>query len=279
MTEIMLKSEQRMSRYTKAVVITLVLVGLIIGSCSTVPITGRKSLNIIPAATINSMSFEQYDDFIKNNKISNDAAKTAMVKKVGGKIQTAVEKYFADKNMSNQLKDYQWEFNLVEDSSINAWCMPGGKVVVYTGILPVTKDETGLAVVLGHEIAHAVANHGNERMSQGLLVQFGGMALSKALEEKPEETQQLFMTAFGIGANVGVLLPYSRLHEAEADHLGLIFMAMAGYDPRLAVDFWERMAKMSQGAPPEFLSTHPSDETRIKKLKELLPEAMTYYRP
>jgi predicted Zn-dependent protease len=279
MTEIMLKSEQRMSRYTKAVVITLVLVGLIIGSCSTVPITGRKSLNIIPAATIKSMSFEQYDDFIKNNKISNDAAKTAMVKKVGGKIQTAVEKYFADKNMSNQLKDYQWEFNLVEDSSINAWCMPGGKVVVYTGILPVTKDETGLAVVLGHEIAHAVANHGNERMSQGLLVQFGGMALSKALEEKPEETQQLFMTAFGIGANVGVLLPYSRLHEAEADHLGLIFMAMAGYDPRLAVDFWERMAKMSQGAPPEFLSTHPSDETRIKKLKELLPEAMTYYRP
>jgi predicted Zn-dependent protease len=182
--------------------------------------------------------------------------------------------------MSSRLEGYAWEFNLVEDEAVNAWCMPGGKVVVFTGILPVTRDATGLAVVMGHEIAHAVANHGNERMSQGLMVQMGGTALSKALEDKPEETRNLFLTSFGLGTQVGVLLPYSRLHENESDHLGLIFMAMAGYDPRSAVDFWERMAtQKSGGAPPEFLSTHPSDKTRIENIKSLLPEALRYYKP
>ncbi len=151
--------------------------------------------------------------------------------------------------------------------------------MIYTGILPITRDESGLAVVMGHEIAHAVAEHGNERMSQMLLTQLGGVALSKALEDKPEQTQQIWMTAFGLGAQVGVLLPYSRLHENEADHLGLIFMAMAGYDPNTAVGFWERMAKEKGGqAPPEFLSTHPSDQTRINKIKALIPEAMQYYK-
>jgi predicted Zn-dependent protease len=180
--------------------------------------------------------------------------------------------------MSDQLRDYRWEFNIVEDSSINAWCMPGGKVVVYTGIMPVVQNETGLAVVMGHEIAHAVANHGQERMSQGLIAQMGGMALSAALQKKPEQTQALFMTAYGVGAQVGALLPYSRLQESEADHIGLIFMAMAGYDPHGALDFWRRMANTGKGgAPPEFLSTHPSDETRIKKIEDLIPEAMTYY--
>ena len=202
-----------------------------------------------------------------------------MVKRIGKKIQIAVEKYFAQKNLSSELEGYNWEFNLVESKDVNAWCMPGGKVVVYTGILPITRDETGLAVVMGHEIAHAVAEHGNERMSQGLITQFGGLALAKALENKPEETQALWMGAFGLGAQVGVLLPFSRLHESEADHLGLIFMAMAGYDPNQAVNFWQRMAKMKGGqAPPEFLSTHPSDETRINKIKKLLPKAMKYYK-
>jgi predicted Zn-dependent protease len=201
-----------------------------------------------------------------------------MVKRIGKKIQTAVETYFAEKKMSSHLNGYEWEFNLVQDDLVNAWCMPGGKVVVYTGILPVTKDETGLAVVMGHEVAHAVAGHGSERMSQGMMVQLGGMALDKALETKPEATKNIFMSAFGLGAQVGVLLPFSRLHESEADHLGLVFMAMAGYDPNKAVDFWQRMAAGGGQKPPEFLSTHPSDETRINKIKKLLPKAMKYYK-
>lgn len=256
---------------------TLILL-ILLAACATVPITGRRSLNLVPAETINSMSFQQYSDFISNHKLSDDVEQTAMVKRVGQGIQNAVETYFVRNNLSHQLKDYQWEFNLVEDSLVNAWCMPGGKVVVYTGILPVTQDETGLAVVVGHEIAHAVANHGNERMSQGLLVQMGGMALSAALKEKPEQTRALFMTAFGVGASVGVLLPYSRLHESEADRLGLIFMAMAGYDPNTSVDFWQRMSAGKEGAPPEFLSTHPSDETRIEDIRKHIPEAMEYYK-
>jgi len=263
----------------KRLVLTVPIILILAIACSTVPITGRKQLSIIPESQINAMSFSQYDQFIAEHKLSDNQEQTAMVKRIGLNIQRAVEQYFAEKGQSAALRNYAWEFNLVEDSLINAWCMPGGKVVVYTGILPVTQTEAGLAVVMGHEIAHAIAEHGNERMSQGLITQFGGMALSKALEDKPEQTQNLFMTAFGVGAQVGVLLPYSRLHESEADHLGLIFMAMAGYDPNSAVAFWQRMADMKGGAaPPEFLSTHPSDETRIKKLKELLPEAMTYYK-
>ncbi len=248
-------------------------------SCATVPITGRKSINIIPVSTINSMSFQQYGEFLRTNKLSNNRQQTEMIKRVGKKIQSAVEDYFEMKGMASHLKNYEWEFNLVEDDAVNAWAMPGGKVIFYTGILPYTKDETGIAVVMGHEIAHIVAGHGNERMSQGLLTQLGGMALSKALEEKPEKSKQLFMTAFGLGAQYGVLLPYSRLHENEADHLGLIFMAMAGYNPQQAISFWQRMSAMKSGqAPPEFLSTHPSDATRINNMKKLMPEAMEYYR-
>jgi predicted Zn-dependent protease len=257
----------------------LIVIPLILLSCTTVPLTGRRQLNIIPDATVLSMSFQQYQDFMKENKLSTNREQTEMVKRVGIKVQSAVEGYFAQKGMSGELSGYQWEFNLVESKELNAWCMPGGKVVVYSGILPVTKDEAGLAVVMGHEIAHAVAKHGNERMSQGLVTQMGGVALSKALEAKPDQTKQLWMAAFGVGAQVGVLLPYSRLQETEADRLGLIFMAMAGYDPHKAVDFWQRMASQKGGAaPPEFLSTHPSDETRIQKLKQLVPEAQQYYR-
>jgi predicted Zn-dependent protease len=248
-------------------------------SCSTVPITGRKQLDLIPASTMLSMSFQQYDQFLKTNKLSTNAQQTAMVKRVGGRIQKAVEQYMAENNMSHQLKDYRWEFNLVESPEVNAWCMPGGKVVVYSGILPITRDEAGLAVVMGHEIAHAVARHGQERMSQGLLVQTGGMALSAALASEPGTTRALWMAAFGVGASVGVMLPYSRLHESEADRLGLVFMAMAGYDPHAAVQFWQRMADQKKGkAPPEFLSTHPADETRIQNIRAQIPEAMTYFR-
>lgn len=257
----------------------ILILSLVLLACSTVAVTGRKQLNLIPSSTMLSMSTEQYGEFLNANQLSQDGEKTWMVKRAGARIQKAVEQYFADRGISDKLKDYDWQFNLVESEEVNAWCMPGGRVVVYTGILPITKDESGLAVVMGHEIAHAIAEHGSERMSQMLLTQLGGVALSKAVEDEPEKTQQLWMTAFGVGAQIGVLLPYSRLHENEADHLGLIFMAMAGYDPNVAVGFWERMAKMKGGgAPPEFLSTHPSDETRIKKIKELLPEAMQYYR-
>lgn len=263
----------------KSYIAVVLLLSCVLLSCSTVAVTGRKQLNLVPMSTMLSMSFQQYDDFLKAHKLSDNQQQTQMVKGVGARIQKAVEQYFAEKKMSGQLKNYAWEFNLVESEEVNAWCMPGGKVVIYTGILPITKDEAGLAVVMGHEIAHAIAKHGNERMSQFLVAQLGGLALSKALEEKPEETQQLWLAAYGLGAQVGVILPYSRLHESEADHLGLIFMAMAGYDPNTAVEFWERMAKMKGGqAPPEFLSTHPSDETRIKKIEELIPEAMKYYK-
>jgi len=248
-------------------------------SCSRVPVTGRNQLSIIPASQMMSMSYQQYDQFLTENKISTNKTQTAMIKNVGSKIQKAVEQYFKEKNLSEHLNGYSWEFNLVESNEVNAWCMPGGKVVFYTGILPVCANDLGVAVVMGHEIAHAIAEHGGERMSQGLLTQLGGMGLALALENKPKETQELWMTAFGLGAQLGVMLPFSRLHESEADHLGLIFMAMAGYNPQEAVAFWRRMAAKKNGAaPPEFLSTHPSDETRIKDLQALMPDALKYYK-
>ncbi|MFZ5572274.1 MAG: M48 family metallopeptidase [Thermodesulfobacteriota bacterium] len=265
---------------TKFLRTVLLFPGLFLAAaCSTVPLTGRTQLDLVPASTMMSMSYQQYGEFLKSNAVSKDEKQVKMVRNVGKKIQSAVERYMAQEKLSHLLKGYAWEFNLVESKEVNAWCMPGGKVVVYSGILPIAKDETGLAVVMGHEIAHAVARHGDERMSQGVLVQLGGVALSTAMANKPEETRQLWMTAYGAGSQVGVILPYSRLHEGEADRLGLIFMAMAGYDPQAAVDFWTRMSGGSGGGkPPEFLSTHPSDETRIRKIKEHLPEAVGYYK-
>jgi predicted Zn-dependent protease len=248
--------------------------------CSTNPVTGRKQLTLIPAGEMLSMSYSQYDQFLKENKKSSDKEATAMIQRVGTRIQKAVEQYAQQGGWANRLEGYKWEFNLIESDQVNAWCMPGGKVVFYTGILPITQTESGVAVVMGHEVAHAVAEHGNERVSQGLLANLGGMALSVALQNKPQETQQLWMAAFGVGAQVGVLLPFSRSHESEADRMGLIFMAMAGYDPNEAVSFWQRMAAKKDGkAPPEFLSTHPSDETRIADIKKHLPEALKYYKP
>jgi len=266
-----------MRNYKNQINIFLLLSFLLL-SCATVPLTGRRQLDLIPASSMLSMSFQQYDEFLKTNKLSTNQQQVTLVKSVGQKIQHAVERYMADNKLSQRLDGYKWEFNLVESPEVNAWCMPGGKVVVYTGILPITQNEGGLAVVMGHEIAHAIANHGGERMSQGLVTELGGMALNVALKDKPEQTKQLWMTAFGVGAQVGVILPYSRLHENEADHLGLIFMAMAGYDPNIAVGFWERMAAQGGAKPPEFLSTHPSDQTRINKIKAEIPEAMKYYK-
>ncbi|MBN1846872.1 MAG: M48 family metallopeptidase [Sedimentisphaerales bacterium] len=267
-----------MNRRTKRL-LPLLLGGLsLLPACSEVPITGRKQLHLVPDSYMNSMSFQSYSEFLSQNKLSNNADQTAMVKRCGARIQAAVEKYSQEHEIS--LKGYQWEFNLIEDDTVNAWCMPGGKVVVYTGLLPVAQDETGLAVVMGHEIAHAIAKHGSERMSQGLMVELGGLAIAQATKNYPEQTRDLFMRSYGATSQYGVLLPYSRTHETEADHLGLIFMAMAGYDPHAAVAFWQRMAAQKEGqAPPEFLSTHPADSTRIRNIQEkFLPEALQYYQ-
>lgn len=247
-------------------------------ACATVPLTGRQQLNLVPESEMLSMSLTQYDDFLKSNQLSDNQQETAMVQRVGKRIAAAVDQYLKDNGLGDRVKDFNWEFNLVKDSVANAWCMPGGKVVVYTGILPITKNENGLAVVMGHEIAHAVARHGNERMSQEMLVQLGGMGLAAAIDQKPEETKKIYMTAYGVGAQVGAILPYSRSHELEADKMGLMFMAMAGYDPRGAVDFWTRMEANGGSSMPEFLSTHPVDSHRIAQIKQDLPEALKYYQ-
>ena len=270
-----------MKRIVKSLLIVLCGPLMMLSSCSEVALTGRKRLNLVPDSTINAMSFESYSEFLSEHKLSTDAPKTEMVKQVGARISKAVEQYCSENDLSDLLKGYAWEFSLVDDPAVNAWAMPGGKVVVYTGLLPVAQDEKGLAVVMGHEIAHAIAKHGAERMTQGLIVEMGGMALSEAMAESPEQTRNLFMKSYSIGTEIGVLLPYSRTHESEADHMGLIFMAMAGYNPNEAVGFWQRMAAAKEGksAPLELLSTHPADEKRIKNIKELMPEAMKYYRP
>lgn len=258
----------------------LILLTGLLTACSTVPLTGRSQLILIPETQVMALSFDQYDQFLSQHEVVKDTPQAEMVKRVGMRIQKAVEAYLSQNGQQNLLSGYKWEFNLVKDKQVNAFCMPGGKVVVYTGILPVTENESGLATVMGHEIGHAIARHGNERMSQGLVAQMGGMALGAALSSRPQETQALFMAAYGLGAQVGVLLPYGRLQESEADQLGLIFMALAGYDPHKAVDFWKRMdSQKGQAAPPEFLSTHPAHGTRIADIQKHMPEAMSYYRP
>ncbi|MEW6258454.1 MAG: M48 family metallopeptidase [Thermodesulfobacteriota bacterium] len=261
--------------------VLLLVIGTMVVGCATVPVTGRTQLNMVPDSSILSMSLQQYNEFLKTHTLSSDARSTALVRQVGMRIQRAVETYFQQQGMAAELQEYRWEFNLVESPEVNAWCMPGGKVVVYTGILPITQDEEGLAVVMGHEIAHAVAKHGNERMSQALAMQMGGVALSVAMANQSTRTRNLAMAAFGAGATVGILLPYSRLHESEADEMGLIFMAMAGYDPHASLGFWQRMAaqKSAKKKPPEFLSTHPSDSKRIEDIRRMIPKAMAYYRP
>lgn len=251
---------------------------LFLTACSTVPITGRKQLSLIPESEMIAMGFAAYDDFLKENPPSSDRVNSSLVKEVGSSLSKSVDFFFNANNMGSRLQGYKWDFSLVNNNVPNAFCLPGGKVVIYSGILPLTADMNGLAVVVSHEIAHAVARHGNERMSQQLLVQFGAVALGAAMQEKPEETKQLFYLAYGAGSQLGTLA-YSREHEYEADKLGLIFMALAGYDPQSAVGFWERMSKLGGSKPPEFLSTHPTDANRIAKIKEALPEVMKYYKP
>lgn len=262
----------------KFVIALLISVLMICVSCGSVPVTGRRQIKLVPNSSMLSMSFKQYDEFLKTNTLSKDSKTVATVKRAGERIQKSVEQYLADNGFKDTIKDYDWEFNLVDSPEVNAWAMPGGKVVVYTGIMDVAQTETGLAVVMGHEIAHAIAEHGRERMSQQMIAQMGTSALTVALKDKPDATKKLWSTVFGVGAQYGVMLPFGRLQESEADHMGLIFMAMAGYDPHEATAFWQRMSAANGGkAPPQFMSTHPSDKTRIDNLNKLLPEAMTYY--
>jgi predicted Zn-dependent protease len=226
-----------------------------------------------------NLSTQSYQQMIGQSQLSTNREQTQMVKEVGNNIRRAVEEYMRSIDMADALDSYEWEFNLLAEDQINAWAMPGGKVAFYEGIMPICRDENGVAVVMGHEVAHAIAEHGNERLTHGLIQQGLGTALSVALRNEPQQTQQLVLAAYGVGTTVFGVLPYSRLHESEADHLGLIFMAMAGYDPREAPDFWNRMAAASEGGqPPKFLSTHPPHGERIKNLNALLPEALQYYR-
>ncbi|MDE1192596.1 MAG: M48 family metallopeptidase [Arachidicoccus sp.] len=253
---------------------------LIYSGCATNAITGRKQLSLVSDGEMQSMALTQYKDFLNGNKVvpaSTDNA--AMVKRVGQRIAAAITKYYASKGQSAALNGYNWEFNLVQSSEVNAWCMPGGKVVVYTGLLPVTKDEASLAIVLGHEITHAVAGHGKERYSQQLLAQGIESVGGAALGSNPKAVS-IFNSVYAPSAQVGVLLPNSRKQELEADHYGLIFAAMAGYDPRVAIPFWQRMAALGANGqkPPAMLSDHPSDEQRIAAIRQLMPEALTYYQ-
>ncbi|MBO6517165.1 MAG: M48 family metallopeptidase [Bacteroidia bacterium] len=256
----------------------VICLAALVYSCAKVPLTGRRQMKLLPESDLVAMSLTSYTSFLDTSTVVSSGNYKNMVTNAGLRISKAVEEYIGGTRDSVELKHYQWEFNLVNDPTVNAWCMPGGKVVFYTGIMPICQTEEGVAVVMGHEIAHAIARHGNERMSQGLVQQLGGVALSVAVMDKPQETQQLFHLAYGVGTQVGVMLPFSRKHESEADHMGLMFMAMAGYNPQEAPRFWQRMDAQAGGArPPEFLSTHPNPEKRAANLAKLMPEAMEYY--
>jgi len=257
------------------------VVGIMLGilSCAEVPITHRHSLHLVPDSELMTLSYQEYNQVLHQSRLSTNTQEVDRVRRVGARIARAAETFLKEAGQGDTLKNYHWEFNLIDDEkTANAWVMPGGKAAVYSGILPYTQDDTGLAVVLGHEVGHAIAGHGNERMSQGLLAQFGGMALAVALSQQPQQTQSLFMTAYGAGTSVGFLLPYSRLQESEADRIGLILMARAGYDPRQAIPFWQRMAKQEgRQQPIELLSTHPATQKRMEDIIKELPEALQSY--
>jgi predicted Zn-dependent protease len=260
--------------------LSLTIIGIIIFiSCQPVPITSRKQLHLIPQSQMTSLGIQSYKEVKDSLKTITGTSESEEVTRVGKKITEAVTTFLKQNNETDRVKGFKWQYSLFQDTTINAWAMPGGGIGVFTGILPYTQNDTGLAVVLGHEVAHVIAQHGNERMSQLLLVELGGAGLSVALSQKPQLTRQLALAAFGLGSQIGVLLPYSRLQESEADRLGLIFMAIAGYNPNAAIPFWERMAKVGEGKkPPELLSTHPGDKKRIEDIKKYIPEAMKYYK-
>jgi predicted Zn-dependent protease len=262
--------------------ILFILLSSVIISCSKNALTGKSQFTLLPESDLQNMATGQYQEFLSTNRVvpATGNRDAEMVRRVGQRITRAVESYYAQKGISDKLNGFKWEYNLVDDKAVNAWCMPGGKIVVYTGLLPVTQNEAALAVVMGHEVSHALLQHGNQRMSQQIGASAVQAGLQVALANKPAETQNAFLMAYGLGAQVGVLLPFSRKHELEADDWGLKFAAMAGYNPQEAIPLWRRMEQAGSGQkPPEFLSTHPSEGHRIEQLEKLMPEALKYYKP
>jgi predicted Zn-dependent protease len=261
--------------------VMLLVLFLVCAACATVPLTGRSQLALVSAGEMSAMSVDAYRQILRESKLSKDPREVELVQRVGKRVAAVAEMFLKENKLGNTLQYYQWQFNVIDDAkTINAFCMPGGRIAVYTGILPYTQDETGLAVVMGHEAAHALANHAGERMSQLLLVELGGVALQEALKKEKVTTQALALMAYGLGSQIGILLPYSRQHETEADRIGLTLMARAGYDPRQAPAFWERMARAGDGKrAPVWLSTHPVPAQRIKDMQMFMTEAMRHYKP
>lgn len=253
-------------------IFTLLGSAALIISCAVNPFTGKKTMALVPNSQLFPTAFAQYDQFLTENKVIKGTADAAMVTRVGQKIAVAAERWLNANGYVGYLNDYKWEYNLVDDKTVNAWCMPGGKIVVYTGILPIAKGEAGLAAILGHEVAHALANHGQQRMSAAYVQQ--GVAIAGNIAIKDEQSRNAFNQYYGVGSEVGLMLPFSRSHETEADKIGLYLMAIAGYNPAEAAELWKRMSSQSGGeAPPELLSTHPSNESRIANLTALAPKA------
>ena len=252
---------------------------MLLAGCSSVPLTGRKQVLLVSDQEVLSSSLTQYNDYIKTATKSSNAKQSAMVTRVGQKIAAATEQYLRQNGLESEVKNFAWEFNLVKDQQLNAFCMPGGKIVVYEGLLGIVSSDDELAVVVGHEVAHAVAKHSNERMSQQLMAQYGAAILGQAVSNRSTAVQQLATSVYGIGAQYGVMLPFSRKHESEADYMGVVVMTMAGYNPDVAVGFWQKMSAGGSGSVPEFMSTHPSDATRIAEIKKWLPEIKAKYQP
>jgi predicted Zn-dependent protease len=260
-----------MKKYTSLLPILVLLMG---SSCATNPMTGKKTLNLVSNSELFPASFQQYGQFLKENKVVQGTADAKRVETIGIKIKDAAEKYLASIGQNQYLKEYRWEYKLVESKDVNAWCLPGGKIVVYTGILSVTKDDAGLATVMAHEVSHALANHGAQRMSAAKLQGVGAVGVAALTGGQSAESQSMWRQLYGVGSQVGIMLPFSRGHESEADKIGLTLMAIAGYNPQEAIAFWKRMAAQSGGnSQPEFMSTHPSDATRVANLQNLIPEA------
>jgi len=256
-------------------VVSLLIILLTLAGCSSVPLTGRKQVMLVSDQEVLTASLTQYNDFMKEAKKSTNKQQTDMVVRVGKRIAAATEQYLRNNGLEDEIKEFSWEFNLVDNPEMNAFCMPGGKIVVYTGLMKIVSSDDELAVVMGHEVAHAVAKHSNERMSQQMMAQYGAAILGAAVQNKSAAVQQVASTVYGVGAQYGVVLPFSRKHESEADYMGMVFMAMAGYNPEVAVGFWEKMSA-GGASVPEFLSTHPSGEHRISDIKKSLPEIEKY---
>jgi len=259
-------------KISNKIIVILLLIGSV-WACSTVKMTGRKQFNMVPNSQIFPASFAQYNHFLKEHKISTDVTQSERVNRIGNRLIKAVKKYYKKQGWEKDLEGYQWEINLVDDSQMNAFCMPGGKIVYYTGLLNVTTTDDEIAAVMGHEIAHALANHGSERMSMAYGQQLGAILTMLATSKAKPEDQQKWMAIYGYGSQLGVMLPYSRKHESEADKMGQIIMAIAGYNPDAAANVWVKMSQMGGQQPPEFLSTHPSHQSRMKNLREWSPEA------